>query len=144
MLWNSSCKMCSMYIEQNIMKACWHTVVVPHLPCGLVMYTEAIDCTLCTCTHDHMCACVCTHMNGCIKVCYNMSFCIKGHRQTLLLSSLGSHFCFEFRLMFHVEMAWRNKQGCIKQCQDEDKAHSHSCFLLRAACKGAHIFNKIT
>ena len=73
-----------------------------------------------------------------------MSFCIRGHR-TLLLSSLGSHFHSEFPLMFHVEMvAWRNKQGCIKQCQDKEKAHSHSCCLLRAACKGAHIFNKIT
>jgi hypothetical protein len=92
-----------------------------------------------------MCACVCTHMNGCIKVCYNMSFCIKGHRTNTLAFFSSQPFCFEFSLMFHVKMAaWRNKQECIKQCQDEDKAHSHSCFLLRAACKGAHIFNKIT
>jgi hypothetical protein len=70
---------------------------------------------------------------------------LRDTEQTFLLSPLGSHFRIDFPLMVHVEMtAWRNKQECIKQCQEEGKAHSHSCFLLTAACKGAHIFNKIT
>jgi len=77
------------------------------------MYTEAIDCTLCTCTHDHVYMCVYTCMVALKFVIICLS--VLGDIEQTLLLSLGSHFRFEFPLMFRVEMvAWRNKQGCIK------------------------------
>lgn len=46
---NGSCKVCSsdveLYIERNVVNTCRHTIVVPHLPCGLIMCKEAIYCT---------------------------------------------------------------------------------------------------